>query len=265
MRKAYLFYNPLAGEGKILEDLDALEFVLDEQCVYCDMTRPETYGEALFAMKEEDILVICGGDGTLNRFTNLTEELDLKNEILYYPAGQHNDFARNRNRFYGCSLFPVKAMLQNLPRVRMGNREVCFLTGICFAPNRRIRRTSKDWAAYNTPRTVTVTVDGTTHTCEKVSFAAVMHGKYCGGGLAPDPDRRPMDADLSCVLLHGCGKWQSRYLLARMQKGCQVTPRHLTIHRGRHISVNFDEPVCLCTDGESQTGVTAFEAQAGEK
>lgn len=260
MKKAYLFYNPLAGDGKILEDLDALEFVLDEDCVHCDMTRPETYEETLFTMGKEDILVLCGGDGTLSRFVNLTGELQRNNDILYYPAGQNNDFARGRNRYYGCRPFPVSAMLQNLPRVRMGNREGRFLTGIYFAPNRKIRRTSREPSAYNTPRTVTVTLDGAEHTYEKVSFAAVMYGKYCGGGMAPDPDRKPVDTDLSCVLLHGCGKWQTRYLLSQMRKGRKVTSQYLTIHRGRNIRVVFDAPVQLSADGEVQRDISEFSA-----
>ena len=44
MSKAYLFYNPLAGQGKAIEDLKLLEAILDaDDLVYCDMTKGETY------------------------------------------------------------------------------------------------------------------------------------------------------------------------------------------------------------------------------
>ena len=66
MSKAYLFYNPLAGQGKAIEDLKLLEAILDaDDLVYCDMTKGETYSHQLFSLTEDDCLVLCGGDGTL--------------------------------------------------------------------------------------------------------------------------------------------------------------------------------------------------------
>ncbi len=84
MARAFLFYNPLAGQGKILEDLDAMQFVLDEEVVLCDMTKPETYEQALFSMEQADYLVLCGGDGTLNRFVNDTAGIEILPEILCF-------------------------------------------------------------------------------------------------------------------------------------------------------------------------------------
>ena len=267
MAKAYVFYNPLAGKGKILEDLEALEFVLDTPCVFCDMTKPETYGEALFAMEAEDFLVLCGGDGTLNRFVNLTRELCLKNEIYYYPAGENNDFARDFGRCYGNNPFSVTEALKGLPQAQIENRSGCFLTGILFDACRRIRRTSNDKLAYNSPRTVTLTVDGAQRTYENVRLAAVMYGRYCDGGLTPDRNRRRTDGDLSCVLIHGCGGDRSRYLKRKLQEGSPVDSRYLTVCKGKSLRLVFDGPVSVRTDGEEQTAVTEFTAcvdKAGE-
>ena len=117
MGTAYLFYNPLAGEGEITEDLDILEFVLDDPCVCCDMTKPETYEQSLFQLKEEDYLVVCGGDGTLNRFANLIADVDCRNEILYYPGGRQNNFARDHGRCGGSNPFPVNRHLTELSTI----------------------------------------------------------------------------------------------------------------------------------------------------
>lgn len=265
MAKAYLFYNPLAGGGKILEDLDALAFVLDTQCVFCDMTRPETYGEALFAMEPEDALVLCGGDGTLNRFVNLTEGLRRNNEIYYYPAGEHNDFARDFGRVYGNNPFSITKALRDLPRVQTGNRSGSFLTGILFDACGRNRRNSTDAVGYNIPGTVSVTVDGEGHTYEKVCFGALMYGRHCAGGMIPDKGRRRTDGDLSFVLLHSCGKLRGRYLLRALRKGRQIRSRCLTIHRGRDIRLAFGAPVTLRIDGELQTDVLEASAAANRE
>jgi hypothetical protein len=90
MAKAYLFYNPLAGGGQILEDLEALEFVLDEETVLCDMTKPETYAQTLFGMNREDYFVVCGGEAE-ERSRNIDFEAQVQNEKPFifsaFPSG----------------------------------------------------------------------------------------------------------------------------------------------------------------------------------
>ena len=267
MAKAYVFYNPLAGEGKILEDLEALEFVLDDVCILCDMTKPETYGEALFAMDRDDYLVLCGGDGTLNRFVNLTEELHLPNKILYYPAGENNDFALDHGRTYGSNPFPVTDALKDLPRAQIGNRSGHFLTGILFSADGRIHGFSgskKRYTRENCPRDLRLSVDRAMYHYEKVRFAAVMQGRHCGGGLIPDPERQPPDEALSCVLIHDCGKLRGKYLLYMLQAGRRPRSRCLTLCRGTEIRLTFDGPVTLLTDGELQKDVTECTAWGKE-
>lgn len=256
----YVFYNPLAGGGKILEDLDVLDFVLDEACIFCDMTKPETYGEALFAIKPEDILILCGGDGTLNCFANLTADLQINNEIYYFPAGERNNFARDFGRFYGCNPFPITKYLRTLPSVQLPNRKETFMTGIVFAAASGIRRTSREKKGYNTPATLSAVVDGVSCQYEKVHFAAVVRGRFCDG-VIPDPSRKPTDGDLSCVVIHGCGRLRALYLKRRMQNGCKVHSRHLAIQKGNSVTLSFAAPVCLRVDGEEHPGVAIFTAE----
>ena len=85
MAKAYVFYNPLAGNGIGEASLSALEIVISDEVVFCNMTKADTYEEKLFSLKPDDYIILCGGDGTLNRFVNFTDEVELNNEILYYP------------------------------------------------------------------------------------------------------------------------------------------------------------------------------------
>lgn len=259
MAKAYLFYNPLAGGGQILEDLEALEFVLDEETVLCDMTKPETYAQTLFGMNREDYFVVCGGDGTLNRFVNLTGQLHRPNEVYYYPAGTNNDFALDFGRRYGNNPFCVTKPLQALPQVRMGGKSGSFLTGILFQTGSGFRRFSRKRPCYyneNTPNTVRISVDRSLRCYEKVRFAAVMYGRHCGGGMTPDVSRNRTDRDLSCVIIHGCGPCKANYLYHQLRKGRSVHSRHFSILRGRNLQLSFRSPVCLRTDGEIQTGVT---------
>lgn len=247
MAKDYVFYNPLAGEGKILEDLELLPFVLDEDCVFCDMTKPETYARSLFAMEETDRLILCGGDGTLNRFVNILEDIHRPNEILYYPCGENNDFARDFGREYGCNPFPVTKALRNLPQIRIGSRTGRLLTGVVFT----CRKQTVD---------LKLSTDRALHHYEKVCFAALMQGRHCKGGWIPDPLRQPTDTELSCVVIHGCGWGKARRLLKKLQKGNIPNSRNVCIHRGRNIRLSFRQPVAVCVDGEQMTQVSVISA-----
>lgn len=265
MGTAYLFYNPLAGSGQIHEDLEVMEFILDDPCVCCDMTKPETYGETLFQMSDEDYLVICGGDGTLNRFVNLTRDLRLSRQIYWYPVGQHNDFARDHNRGYGCNPFPVTDQLKKLPVFSTENRKTLFLTGILYHPNATFRRTSPHKKRYHESVIVSAWVDGQPQRYERVQFAAVMYGKHCCGGMVPDSNRDRKDGDLSCVVIHNCGKLKAGYLLRKLEKHRKIQSGCLSISRGIQIRLSFDRPVSLLADGEEQPGIRMLTACVPEK
>ena len=45
-------------------------------------------------IKDNDIIVVVGGDGSLNHFVTLYQKYHFKNYISYIPAGSGNDFAR---------------------------------------------------------------------------------------------------------------------------------------------------------------------------
>ena len=58
----------------------------------------------------------------LNRFVTDTEELDIPFEILYYPFGSGNDFARDLGHEKECNPFPIPKYLPLLPCVRFGGQ-----------------------------------------------------------------------------------------------------------------------------------------------
>ena len=48
-------------------------------------------------VKAEDLVIVIGGDGSLNHLVTLFEKYDLDNYIGYIPSGSGNDFARSHN------------------------------------------------------------------------------------------------------------------------------------------------------------------------
>lgn len=283
MAKAYIFYNPLAGNGKCAEEVQLLEAVIHDELVFCDMTKDDTYEQALFSMEKEDYIILCGGDGTLNRFVNLTDGVEIQNEILYFPTGSGNDFAHDLGQKRGDSPFPVTAYLRDLPTVYVNDRKYRFLNGIgygidgyCCEVGDKLREKTDKPVNYTMiaikgllfhykPTNATVTVDGVSHTYKKVWLAPTMHGRFYGGGMMPTPEqnRSGEDNTLSVMVFHGAGKLKSLLVFPSIFSGKHVRHKKMVdVRTGHEITVTFDRPTALQIDGETILGVTSYTAAA---
>ena len=79
---------------------------------------------------QPDLLVCCGGDGTLSQALNVLQQLDAKLPLGYVPMGTTNDFAAS----LGLPKEPAKAaeqILHGQPRLldlgRFGEREFLYV------------------------------------------------------------------------------------------------------------------------------------------
>ena len=68
--KTYILYNPLAGDGNGAEASKALLALYEGEVTQLDITKIDDYDALLSGLGAEDRIVVCGGDGTLNRFAN---------------------------------------------------------------------------------------------------------------------------------------------------------------------------------------------------
>ena len=67
----HILFNPLAGNGKGEERAKRLETLLtDGARCYHDLTKLNGYAPLLRTLEPQDVLVLTGGDGTINRFLN---------------------------------------------------------------------------------------------------------------------------------------------------------------------------------------------------
>ena len=97
MKKMLLFVNPAAGREEIHRQLlDVISrFTAAGYDVLCHPTqKPRDVTEVIAARGEEfDIIVTCGGDGTLNETVTGLMQLEKRPVLGYIPAGTVNDFA----------------------------------------------------------------------------------------------------------------------------------------------------------------------------
>ena len=93
-KKLLLLYNVKAGRGRIRRKMDALEQILSE-AGYTPIPKMLRFGQNPFEGESDDIdlVVICGGDGTINYVVNAMRAMNLDYPIGIIPAGTANDFA----------------------------------------------------------------------------------------------------------------------------------------------------------------------------
>ena len=111
-KKLLFVFNPTAGKGQIKLQLGEVISTFTEHG-YDVTTRPtQGPGDALKTARDEtagyDMIVCCGGDGTLNETVTGLSRGDVDIPLGYIPGGSTNDFARS----LGLSLTPAKAALQ---------------------------------------------------------------------------------------------------------------------------------------------------------
>ncbi|MBQ9938358.1 MAG: diacylglycerol kinase family protein [Oscillospiraceae bacterium] len=284
MPKAYIIYNPLAGEGQNEENVRLLEIVMDDEQEYFDMTHITNYAAFIGSMDKEDYLVIAGGDGTLNRFVNDTAGIGIEQEIYYFPTGSGNDFARDVGKNVFNYPFPVTQYLKELPSVTVKGKTYHFINGVgfgidgyCCQVGDKLKEKQRKKVNYASvavkgllfhfkPRNAKVTVDGREYTYKKVWIAPTMLGRYYGGGMmaAPDQNRENKEKKLSLVVFHGAGRLRTLCVFPKLFKGTHVKKKKLlAVHTGRNIRVEFDRPTPLQIDGETIQDVTEYRAVYG--
>lgn len=283
MAKGYVIYNPLAGNGKCEEDAKLLQIVLDDELEYYDVTRITNYASFLSGMEKDDYLVVVGGDGTLNRFANDTAGIEIQQEILYFPTGTGNDFARDLGTDTFGNPLSIAKYLKNLPVAEVKGKRYRFINGVGFGidgyccqvgdalkktPGKRVNYTAiaiKGLLFRFDARNAKVTVDGKVRHYKKVWIAPTMVGRYYGGGMmaAPGQDRLSPDGKLSLILFHGAGRLRTLCVFPSIFKGEHVKHTSMVaIHTGHEISVEFDRPTPLQIDGETVLDVTSYTVRS---
>ena len=279
MAKGYVMYNPLAGNGNAEEDAKLLQMVLDEELEYYDITRITNYAAFIGGMEKDDYLVIVGGDGTLNRFVNDTNGIEISREILYFPSGSGNEFARE----LGSNGNPVVVTqhLKNLPCVEVNGKRYRFINGVGFGidsyccqvgdelkkiPCKKVNYTGiaiKGLLFHFQARNAKVTVDRKMYAYQKVWIAPTMHGRFYGGGMIPTPEQDRSSDKLSLMLFHGAGRLRALSVFPSIFKGKHVKHKNMVaVHTGHEITVEFDRPTPLQIDGETILDVTKYTARA---
>ena len=286
MGKIYALFNPLSanklGEEKAHE---LIKYFPKEDIDFIDITSIDNYEEFFSNLKADNKIVICGGDGTINRFVNAIYNLKIENEIFYYATGSGNDFLRDLERQPNDGPVSLNEYIDKLPIVTVKGIDYRFINGIgygidgyCCEVGDKLRNTSAKTINYTNiaikgllfhykPTNATVYVDGQKYEFKKVWIAPTMVGRFYGGGMMPAPEqnRKERQDHVSLSMLYGSGKLKTLMIFPSIFKGQHTKhKKNVAIFTGKHITVEFDRPVALQIDGETILDVSSYEVRLSD-
>ena len=286
--KYCILFNPLAGNrsadpAPLMEKLTQSGF----EVTTVNLTAITDYAAFFAALDPADAVVLLGGDGTLNRFVNDTDGLEIPQTLLYAPGGTGNDFLRDIEKTPEDTPLELAPYMQDLPYVEVQSKRYRFLNNVGFGidgyccevgdaqraanPGKTINYTGiaiKGLLFHYKPTTATVTVDGRTYTYKKAWLAPTMKGRYYGGGMNATPDQNRLDptGKLSVMLFYGKGRLATLIAFPSIFEGKHIQKKKMVaIHEGYDIRVVFDAPRAVQIDGETITGVTEYRAYAASR
>lgn len=184
--------------------------------------------KVLFKLKKtidlDDLLIVVGGDGSLNQFVTLYNKYEFSNSIGYIPAGSGNDFARTHkiptNTHKAIEyLFNVKKEQEiSIVQANQNSKEHYAVNSIGVGIDGLINELvasgglkkklgpfsylSVLYSGFTKQNkfSLALTIDEETHQFENVQLALVANNPYFGGGINIIPEANGKDEKLNLLI-----------------------------------------------------------------
>lgn len=278
----YILFNPLSDNGHGRKDAAGLK-KLEGRKKFYDITKINVR-KLYMRLSETDEIIICGGDGTINRFVNDIYDIQKKVKIQCFKSGCGNDFARDVAASFEGDFVLLNPFIKKLPKAFIKGKEYYFLNdigfgldGYCCEKGDELKAKSRKRINYSLialqgllydykNTNARIEVDGKVMYFSDCLMAPSMNGRYYGGGIkiAPEQMRNNPQGTVSLVVVHNVGKLRALSVFPKIYAGNHTKYKDIvTVMEGHHIKVEFDRPSPLQIDGETVSGVTEYEVFAG--
>ena len=276
----YVLFHPLAnnsqGEAAKNEALPALKAKFGEEFEEKNLAGLD-YDAFLKSLKSKDVVVLLGGDGTINHFANIVYGKKLPCSFYVYRAGTGNDFLRDVENEVKDNLLEINKYVQNLPLIKVNDQEYRYVNGIGYGIDGMCCEVAEEKKAagakkisyagisiglmfhgYKPPK-AKITVDGETKEYKKVWLASTMNGRCYGGGMIATPNQDRFSDKVSVLCFHGSSKLKTLLIFPKLFKGEHVKyTKNVEIRTGHEVTIEFDRPCALQIDGEVVKNVTKY-------
>ncbi|HEY9804075.1 MAG TPA: lipid kinase [Leptolyngbyaceae cyanobacterium] len=268
--RALLLVNHHArqGQARLSQAINYLK-ELDFQLIEESTEHPKQLYELIHQYKDKvDLVIVGGGDGTLNAVVDALVETQLPLGIL--PLGTANDLARTLGISNSLPEACKTIAQGELRRIDLGwvNGKHFFNVaslGLSVKITRRLTKEFKRrWGvlAYavtalqviwkSRPFTAEIRTKDRVFRAKTVQIA-VGNGRYYGGGMAIVPDARIDDQRLDLYSLEISHWWEIIPLLPAMRNGRHIHRQNVRALNGREFEIYTRRPRAINTDGEITT------------
>ena len=278
----HFLFNPKANNSKGEQDARAWAEAHHLEGEFVSLLDIQDMRKYFDGLKEDDEVILTGGDGTVNRFANDLYGYEFKNNVFYAKCGSGNDFWRDNEARAKDDRLDLRPLLKNLPLVTVNGIQRRFLNGIGYGLDGETcrvgdiqRETSDKPVNYSSIaiklllgsyklKKATVDVDGKVSTFENVWMASTMKGRFYGGGMmvAPDQDRLNEDNLVTSVTIYKKSRLITLMRFPSLNKGEHVKKKDwVTVKTGKKVTVSFEEPCALQIDGDVIENVLTYTVE----
>lgn len=270
-----VIYNPTAGRGKGTSLMEAAKEMMGPGFEWEPTRKPGHAIElAKEAAKKHQIVVGCGGDGTIGDVARGLVGTDTTLGVI--PVGTGNDFARNLG--IPLELREATATVLNgvVRRIDVGtingthfvnNAGTGFDAQVMVTMNSSIRF-SRGPIAFNLailknffsfrPFTLTYTADENKPVMERVMMISVLNGKVYGAGMQAAPRADMDDGRLDVLIIKALPKMQLFPLIMKVRAGRHVGHPAVQMIQVRKLKIEAVPTQPLNVDGDIR-GATPAE------
>ncbi|NET01803.1 MAG: lipid kinase [Sphaerospermopsis sp. SIO1G2] len=234
---------------------------------------PKHLGEVIHKyQKQVDLVIIGGGDGTLNAAVDAIVETQLPLGIL--PLGTANDLARTLgipNSLPEACQIIAAGQLQRIDLGRVNGKYFFNVASLGLSVNitqKLTREVKRRWGIFayaaaafqvvwkSRPFRAEIRTPSESFRVKTVQIA-VGNGRYYGGGMAVFHDARIDDQRLDLYSLEIDHWWQMIPLLPAIRQGRHIHWREVRAIQGQEIEIYTRKPYPINTDGEITTSTPA--------
>ncbi|MCR5490929.1 MAG: diacylglycerol kinase family protein [Bacilli bacterium] len=279
----YLLFNPNSDSGAGKSNAEAKAKELEARFPELSLKDLTECDKSFFeALKEDDVAIVSGGDGTLNHLINDLGGKAPKAKLYLLPAGTGNDFLNDVKDAEEDGLVPLNQFIDRLPYVEARDKRMYFINGVgfgidgecCKVAEAKLKKGAKkiDYTSitiklilftFKRPNATIRLDDGEPMRFKKVCIAPAMKGRFYGGGMnvAPSQDRK--DGYLSSLVFHGGTRLGTLIRFTKIFTGEHIKfTKYVTLAKAKKVEVEFDRPCTVQVDGETIYDVTKYVAYA---
>lgn len=219
-----------------------------------------------------DVLLVCGGDGSLNQAANgVFNSNNPQTPLAIWPSGTGNDFVKTLDVPRSFQELRANIELGNfkavdLPCMEWDGKKRAYLNvtdlglGGCVAYDMtRSKRRLGSFLTYQwlivknllrfKKRSVCFDLDGKKFEARAMNFV-VANAKYFGSGLGISPDSQIADGLLEVIVIGDLNIFEYLYFVPQVRKCKKLSYRKIQYYSAKKISIETEVPMPIDMDGE---------------